>query len=60
MEDFKNFSLDNVCIEAGGDVVGGQGKASGKNEESSSSATLMSEGIMQQDLAELIMRPQEM
>ncbi|MEQ2237880.1 hypothetical protein ILYODFUR_027731 [Ilyodon furcidens] len=55
--DFKNFSLDNVSVEAGADSVGCQGKVSGKNEESTSRATLMSEGIRRQDLTELIMRP---
>ncbi|KAK5623621.1 hypothetical protein CRENBAI_010471 [Crenichthys baileyi] len=57
--DLKNFSLDNVSVEAEGDSVGAQGKASGKNEDSTSPATLMSEGIRQRDLAELITRPQE-
>ncbi|KAM4720542.1 uncharacterized protein FYW61_015917 [Anableps anableps] len=59
VKDFKNFSLDSVSVEAGGDVVGAQGSVSGNNEESSSPATLMSEGISQRDLAELIMRQQE-
>ncbi|KAM4719277.1 uncharacterized protein FYW61_015117 [Anableps anableps] len=57
VKDFKNFSLDSVSVEAGGDVVGAQGSVSGNNEESSSPATLMSEGISQRDLAKLIMRP---
>ncbi|KAK5623545.1 hypothetical protein CRENBAI_012576 [Crenichthys baileyi] len=55
--DFNSFSLGNVSVGAGGDAVGAQGKASGKNEDSTSPATLMSEGIRQQDLTDLILRP---